>query len=218
MNYRVENDIRIVRHGLAEPFLDQHPGMSGLRKRTQEFECRDYLESFIQSIFDIMPTRESGVLVVGGDGRYFARPAAERVIRMAAANGFQRIVAGRDALLSTPAAANLVKRRRADGAVLLTASHNLGGPDGDFGVKFNTSNGAPAPASVTSDIYERSRVLREYVILSDACPALSKVGETRIGPMTLEVVDPVSEYQETMERLFDFDLRRQWAIVSMNFA
>ncbi len=192
----------------AETYPDQKPGTSGLRKKVKLFSSGTYLENFIQSIFDAMPPNETGALVVGGDGRYFNKPAAQKIIKMAVANGFDRIVTGRGALLSTPAVSNLIRTRGAIGGIVLTASHNPGGPEHDFGVKFNNSNGSPAPESVTQGIYRNTLNIKEFRVCHTPDIDLGKVGVSKLGNTTVEVVDPISDYQRQMEDCFDFDRLR----------
>jgi phosphoglucomutase len=187
------------------PFEDQRPGTSGLRKKVQVFQQPHYLENFVQSVFDALEGFAGGTLVIGGDGRFYNRTAAQIILKMAAASGFGRIVIGRDALLSTPAASCLIRKRKAFGGLILSASHNPGGPHEDFGIKYNVENGGPAPEKITEAIYRRTREIREYRILEAADLDLSHLGETRLGDTTVEIVDPVSDYEELMARLFDFE-------------
>jgi phosphoglucomutase len=189
----------------TSPFEDQRPGTSGLRKKVQEFQEPHYLENFVQSVFDVLEGIEGATLVVGGDGRYYNRTAAQIILKIAAANGFGRIVVGQDGLLSTPAASCLIRKRQAFGGVILSASHNPGGPHEDFGIKYNVGNGGPAPEKITEAIYRRTREIREYRILEAADLDLSRLGETRLGDAAVEIVDPVADYQELMAGLFDFD-------------
>ena len=186
------------------PFEDQRPGTSGLRKKVQVFQRPHYLENFVQSVFDTLVDFAGQALVVGGDGRYYNRRAVQTILKMAAAAGFGRIVVGQGGLLSTPAASAVIRKRRAFGGIILSASHNPGGPDGDFGIKYNATNGGPAPEKLTEAIYERTRGIREYRILEAADVALDRLGETRLGDAVVEVVDPVADYQELMASLFDF--------------
>lgn len=188
----------------TSPFADQTPGTSGLRKKVAVFQQPHYLENFVQSTFDAAELPAGATLVVGGDGRYFNREAIGTVIRMAAANGIGRIIVGRDGILSTPAASHLIRLRKADGGIILSASHNPGGPDGDFGIKFNIANGGPAPEKVTGAIAQRTREITEYRIDASIDVALDALGETTHGGMVVEVVDPVADYAALMERLFDF--------------
>ncbi|MGD2171768.1 MAG: alpha-D-glucose phosphate-specific phosphoglucomutase [Gammaproteobacteria bacterium] len=193
----------------TEPYTDQKPGTSGLRKKVRVFQQPNYLENFVQSIFDATAGADDGgsrkSLVVGGDGRYFNDQALQTIIRMAAANGFERIIAGRDGLLSTPAASCIIRKNRAFGGIVLSASHNPGGPDADFGIKFNGANGGPASEEVTGAIFERSRAIERYRICETPDIDLGRLGEQQIDGTRVEVVDPVSDYAGLMEQLFDFD-------------
>ena len=190
------------------PYDDQRPGTGGLRKRVTAFAQPNYLENYLQAVFDAVALPAGATLVIGGDGRYGNRQALATLVRMAAANGVARVVAGQDGILSTPAASHLIRRREAAGGVILSASHNPAGPDGDFGVKYNVGNGGPAPESVTERIAARSRELREYRIADLGDVPLARVGVHDLGAITLEVVDPVSDYAALMETLVDFDAIR----------
>ncbi len=190
-------------------FDDQRPGTSGLRKRVRIFQQGHYLENFLQSVFDGIAPEQRKLLVLGGDGRYFNAAAAQTAIRMAAANGFRRLLVGHGAILSTPAASNLIRKHGADGGLILSASHNPAGPDHDFGIKFNGSNGGPAAATVTDAIFARSREITEYRILDTPEVDLDRLGTTVVGPTSVEVIDPVEDYRALMETLFDFDLLRE---------
>jgi phosphoglucomutase len=188
------------------PFSGQKPGTSGLRKKVTVFEQPHYLENFVQSVFDVLDERPAGaMLVVGGDGRYHNRAAAQVVMKIAAANGFGRIVIGQGGILSTPAASNLIRVRQAFGGIILSASHNPGGPDGDFGIKYNIGNGGPAPEKITDAAFARTAKIDSYKILEAPDVDLDRIGETRIGDSTVEVVDSVADYAALMTRLFDFD-------------
>jgi phosphoglucomutase len=189
----------------TNPFLDQKPGTSGLRKQVTAFQQPHYLENFIQSIFDSLDNLKGQTLVVGGDGRYFNRPAIQVILKMAAANGVGRIKVGRGGILSTPAVSCVIRKYKALGGIVLSASHNPGGPNGDFGVKYNISNGGPAPEKVTEAIFVRSQVIDRYHILSSLDVDLDRLGETKLGDMAVEVIDSVADYQALMESLFDFD-------------
>lgn len=197
----------MTRH-TTQPIDGQKPGTSGLRKKTRIFMQPDFLENFVQATFDAVGGVTGKTLVLGGDGRYFGREAAMTILKMAAANGAARVIVGRGAWLSTPAASNLIRQRGADGGVILSASHNPGGPDEDFGVKYNMSNGGPAPESVTSAIYDRTQEITEYLKLDAPDPDLDTLGESTMGEMVIEVVDPVSAYADLMETLFDFNALR----------
>lgn len=197
----------MTRH-TTQPIDGQKPGTSGLRKKTRIFMQPDFLENFVQATFDAVGGVTGKTLVLGGDGRYFGREAAMTILKMAAANGAARVIVGRGAWLSTPAASNLIRQRGADGGVILSASHNPGGPDEDFGVKYNMSNGGPAPESVTSTIYDRTQEITGYLKLDAPDPDLDTLGESAMGEMVIEVVDPVSAYADLMETLFDFHALR----------
>ena len=188
----------------TSPFDDQKPGTAGLRKPVARFREPHYLENFVQSVFDCWPKLRGGILVVGGDGRYWNREAIAVLLRMAAANGVRRCVVGRDGLLSTPAASLLIPAVEAAGGFILTASHNPGGPDGDFGIKFNIDNGGQASETLTDAIYQRSLELKEYRILPEGGVDLARTGMQALGGMPVEIVDPVQHYASVMERCFDF--------------
>lgn len=190
------------------PFDDQRPGTSGLRKTVQQFQTENYLENFVQAIFDVVPELKGGTLVVGGDGRFYNREAIQTIIRMAAAHGIERVLVGRDGLLSTPAASAVIRKHRTQGGIILSASHNPGGPDGDFGIKFNAANGGPAPESLTEAIYQRSREIAEYRIFDHPAIQLHELGLFTVGATTIEIIDPIADYAELMEQLFDFDAIR----------
>ena len=192
----------------TSPIEGQKPGTSGLRKKTRVFRQPGYLENFVQSIFDSTGGAAGKTLVLGGDGRFFGREAAQTILRMAAANGASRVVVGQSGLLSTPAASHLIRSRAADGGIILSASHNPGGPDEDFGVKYNTANGGPAPESVTGAIFDATRRIAEYRTLETADIDLDRLGKTRLDDMAVEIVDPVEDYAALMQRLFDFDAIR----------
>ncbi|MFN4057237.1 MAG: alpha-D-glucose phosphate-specific phosphoglucomutase [Roseinatronobacter sp.] len=190
------------------PIAGQKPGTSGLRKKTPVFMAPHYLENYVQAIFDGIGGVVGQTLVVGGDGRYFNDMAIGVILRMAAANGAARCIVGQGGLLSTPAASNLIRVRGADGGLILSASHNPGGPDADFGLKYNGPNGGPATESVTDAIFARTLDLTEYRILSDDAPDIGVLGESRLGDMVVEVTDPIAEYAAAMEKLFDFNAIR----------
>ena len=196
-----------VQHvSLAQPFTDQKPGTSGLRKSSRQFETPHYLESFIEAALQVIPGVAGGTLVVGGDGRYGNRRAIEVICRMAAGHGIARVVTTTDGILSTPAASHLIRSRQAIGGIILSASHNPGGPDGDFGVKVNGANGGPAPESITDAIYAQTLQLESYRIANPSAPLdLNSPGEQRVGDLVVEVIDGVDDYVALMQRLFDFD-------------
>jgi phosphoglucomutase len=186
-------------------FQDQKPGTSGLRKKVEVFQGAHFLENFVQSVFDALGDCSGLCLVLGGDGRYFNREAAQIILKLAAANGIARMIVGKGALLSTPAMSHLIRKRKTDGGIILSASHNPGGPGGDFGVKFNMPNGGPAPESFTNRVYELACKIERYRILDAADVDIDTLGERRLGAMTVEVIDPVSDYADLMEHLFDFE-------------
>ncbi len=192
----------------TQPIEGQKPGTSGLRKRVPVFMGPHYLENFVQSVFDSLDGFAGQTLVVGGDGRYFNREAIQVILRMAAANGFGRIVVGQGGLLSTPAASAVIRARKAFGGLILSASHNPGGPDGDFGVKYNTGNGGPAPERITDAIYARTQSIDAFRTLDVPDLDLGTIGTQSLGEATVEVIDPVADYQALMETLFDFDAIR----------
>ncbi|MEM8807373.1 MAG: alpha-D-glucose phosphate-specific phosphoglucomutase [Cyanobacteria bacterium P01_G01_bin.38] len=198
------------------PFSDQKPGTSGLRKQVTVFQQPHYLENFIQSIFDSLQGYQGETLVVGGDGRFYNRQAIQIILKMAAASGFGKVLVGQAGILSTPAVSCLIRKYAAFGGIVLSASHNPGGPDGDFGVKYNIGNGGPAPEGVTNAIFEHSKSITEYKILEVSDLDLDRVGTTQLGNMTVEVIDSVNDYASLMEVLFDFEAIRQ-LLTSSNF-
>lgn len=187
------------------PFDGQKPGTSGLRKKVRVFAQPHYLENFVQAVFDTLgPVDPAAALVVGGDGRYYNRVAIQTILKMAAAHGFGRVLVGQGGILSTPAASCVIRKAGAFGGLILSASHNPGGPEEDFGIKYNAANGGPAPESLTDAIYARTRTLTEYRRVDAPDVDLETIGETRIGAMTVQVIDPVADYADLMESLFDF--------------
>ena len=188
----------------TKPFPDQKPGTSGLRKKVPAFQVPNYVENFVQAIFDSLEGYQSQTLVVGGDGRYYNREVVQKVIRMAAANGFGRVLVGQGGLLSTPAASCVIRGRKAFGGIVLSASHNPGGPHGDFGIKYNIGNGGPAPEKITDAIFAHTRAITEYRTLDTPDLDLDRIGTTAVGGMTVEILDPVADYQALMATLFDF--------------
>jgi phosphoglucomutase len=189
----------------TRPFNDQRPGTSGLRKKVVTFQRDNYLENFVQSILDSQSDLTGGSLVLGGDGRYFNRVAIQIILAMAAANGVARVIVGRGGLLSTPAASCLIRKHHTNGGIILSASHNPGGPDQDFGIKFNTPNGGPAPEAVTEAIYHRTLKITQFRILDAEGIDLDTIGSLRLGDMQVKIVDPVSDYAELMSEIFDFE-------------
>ena len=190
---------------LKTPFTDQKPGTSGLRKSSQQFEQPHYLESFIEASFRTLPGMKGGILVLGGDGRYGNLRAIDVILRMGAAHGLQKIIVTTGGILSTPAASNLIRQRGAIGGIILSASHNPGGPNGDFGVKVNGANGGPTPASFTDAVYECTKTLKSYSIVDSQAINIDSPGQHVIGEMQVEVIDGVEDFVTLMKQLFDFD-------------
>ena len=186
------------------PFSDQKPGTSGLRKKVTAFQQPHYLENFVQAIFDSIAAPQGSTLVLGGDGRFYNRAAIQTILKMAAANGFSEVMVGCGGILSTPAASCVIRKFQTFGGIILSASHNPGGADGDFGIKFNSSNGGPATETVTDAIFAKSKTISQYRITDDADIAIDTIGEYQLGEMIVQVIDPVSDYAELMESLFDF--------------
>ena len=194
----------MIRTCPTQPYTDQKPGTSGLRKKVTVFQQPNYAENFVQSVFDVIDGKQGATLVIGGDGRFLNREVIQKAIRIAAASGFGRAVIGRGGILSTPAASNMIRIRRALGGLVLSASHNPGGPTEDFGIKYNIANGGPAPENVTEALYQRTKVIDRWLTVDAADVDLDTIGETQVGDMTVEIVDPVADYAALMERLFDF--------------
>jgi len=203
----VEPSQRQVR--LESPFSDQKPGTSGLRKSSQQFEQAHYLESFVEAIFRTLSGVQGGTLILGGDGRYGNRRAIDVILRMAAAHGVSKVITTTGGILSTPAASHLIRNRQAIGGIILSASHNPGGPSGDFGVKVNGANGGPTPASFTDAVFECTKTLEQYSIVDASPISLDAPGKHAIGAMVVEVIDGVDNYVELMQELFDFDSIRE---------
>ncbi|XP_013880544.1 phosphoglucomutase-1 isoform X2 [Austrofundulus limnaeus] len=197
----------------TSPYPDQRPGVNGLRKKVYVFQTRrNYLHNFIQSIFSSidLPDRQGSTMVVGGDGRFFNRPAVEVIVQMAAANGIGRLIIGHHGVMSTPAISCVIRKYKAIGGIILTASHNPGGPDGDFGIRFNTANGGPAKETITNKIFQLSRTIVEFAICPGLRVDLKNLGkqtfdlENKFKPFTVEIVDPVESYANLMRNIFDF--------------
>ena len=195
---------------VTQAFAGQKPGTSGLRKQVTIFQQTGYLENFVQSIFDSVDGIKGATLVVGGDGRYHNRVAIKTILRMAAAYGVAKVFVGQGGILSTPAVSCIIRKHNALGGIVLSASHNPGGPDGDFGIKYNINNGGPAPESITDAIYEKTQTITEYVISdkSDLEIQLDELGSFKIEAMQVEVIDSVSDYAELMQHIFDFEAIR----------
>ncbi|MES9825135.1 MAG: alpha-D-glucose phosphate-specific phosphoglucomutase [Candidatus Thiodiazotropha endolucinida] len=193
----------------TQPYDDQRPGTSGLRKKVKVFQTPHYLENFVQAIFDTQTDLRGGILVLGGDGRYYNREAIQVILRMASANGVKQVLLGRGGLLSTPAASCIIRKYNTDGGIILSASHNPGGPDEDFGIKFNTPNGGPAPETVTEAIFHRTTEIDEYRILQTPPIDLDNPGKISLGDTQIDIIDPVDDYADLMMELFDFDRIRK---------
>lgn len=189
----------------TQPFNDQKPGTSGLRKRVSVFQQPDYLQNFVQSIFNTIAAPAGATLVLGGDGRYYNREAIQIILKMAAANGFGRVLVGQGGILSTPAASCVIRKYQTFGGIILSASHNPGGRDGDFGIKFNTANGGPAPEKITDAIFACSKAIGQYRILQADDIPLDVRGTYALGGMQVEVIDAVADYADLMASLFDFN-------------
>jgi phosphoglucomutase len=187
------------------PFADQKPGTSGLRKRVTAFSQPHYVENFVQSIFDSLDGIKGKTLVIGGDGRYFNDVAIQRIIKIASANGFGKVLVGQNGLLSTPGASHVIRHYKAFGGLILSASHNPGGPEGDFGIKYNIGNGGPAPEKITDAVFARTKTIDRYLTVDAPDVDLSRIGTTKSGDMTVEVIDPVKDYAALMATLFDFE-------------
>ena len=196
----------------SQPFFDQKPGTSGLRKKVRHFQQPHYLENFVQSIFNAIRDDESFVaktLVIGGDGRFYNREAIQIIIKMAAATGFGSLIIGQNGLLSTPAASCVIRKNQAFGGIILSASHNPGGPDADFGIKFNAANGGPANEELTEAIFNISRSIDHYAIIECADIDLGNIGSHKLASTQIDIIDPVADYAELMESLFDFPRIRE---------
>jgi len=199
---------QMIRTVATKPFEGQRPGTSGLRKKVPVFQERNYAENFIQSIFDTLEGFAGETLVVGGDGRFYNREVIQTVIRMAAANGFGRVLIGKDGLLSTPAASHVIRKHRAFGGIILSASHNPAGPHGDFGIKYNAGNGGPAPERMTEAVFACTKRISEYRTVDSPAVDLERLGQTKVASTIVEIIDPVADYGRLMESLFDFDAIR----------
>ncbi|MCG7979307.1 MAG: alpha-D-glucose phosphate-specific phosphoglucomutase [Candidatus Thiodiazotropha endolucinida] len=193
----------------TQPYDDQRPGTSGLRKKVKVFQTPHYLENFVQAIFDTQRDLRGGILVLGGDGRYYNREAIQIILHMASANGVKQVLLGRGGLLSTPAASCIIRKYNTAGGIILSASHNPGGPDEDFGIKFNTPNGGPAPETVTEAIFHRTTEIDEYRILQTPPIDLDNPGKISLGDTQIDIIDPVDDYADLMMELFDFDRIRK---------
>jgi len=189
----------------TQPFLDQKPGTSGLRKKVKVFQQPHYLENFVQSIFDTLEIPNNATLTVGGDGRFYNAQAIQTIIKMAAANGFARVMVGQGGILSTPAASHIIRKYQTFGGIILSASHNPAGPDEDFGIKYNSANGGPAPEKITEAIFAKSKTIAQYKISDLPSININTIGETNFDGFIVRVINPVTDYADLMEKLFDFD-------------
>ena len=192
----------------STPYSGQKPGTSGLRKKVKVFQQANYAENFIQAVFDVVEREPASTLVLGGDGRFHNRTVIQQAIRIAAANGYGKVLVGQGGILSTPAASNVIRKYGASGGLILSASHNPGGPDEDFGIKYNIANGGPAPEGVTEAIYARTQTIDRWLTVDAPDVDLDRLGTTQVGGLTVEVIDSVADYAELMEALFDFDAIR----------
>ena len=189
----------------TQAFTDQKPGTSGLRKKVTTFKQTDYLQNFVQSIFNCLPELPGSTLILGGDGRYYNREAIQIILRMAAVNGVAKIILGQGGIFSTPAVSHLIRKHKALGGVILSASHNPGGMDGDFGIKYNISNGGPAPEEFTDAVFEESKIIKEYRIAGVKGIPLDLIGSYTLERMNIEIIDSVDDYAALMAELFDFN-------------
>ncbi|KAH6915954.1 phosphoglucomutase [Coprinopsis sp. MPI-PUGE-AT-0042] len=189
----------------TKPYDGQKPGTSGLRKRVKVFQQEHYTENFVQAIFDSIDAKGQ-TIVVGGDGRYFSEEAVQIILKIGSANGVKKFIVGKDGIFSTPAASNIIRKYKAYGGILLTASHNPGGPDNDFGIKYNVSNGGPAPENVTNKIYEATKTIKTYKVIEAAPVDLSKIADSKYGPSEVSVIDSVTDYLILLKEIFDFPL------------
>ena len=188
----------------SQPFTDQRPGTSGLRKRVRVFQQPHYLENFVQAMFDAIGNTENATLVIGGDGRFYNETAIQTIVKMAAVNGFSRLIIGQHGLLSTPAASCVIRKYQAFGGIILSASHNPAGEDGDFGIKFNIRNGGPAPESITEAIFQLRKKITAYRILDADDISLAETGTQYLQNMQIDIIDPVADYADLMAEIFDF--------------
>jgi phosphoglucomutase len=189
----------------TQPYLDQKPGTSGLRKKVKVFAQTNYLENFVQSIFDSITIPKGATLTLGGDGRFYNKTAIQIIIKMAAANGFAKVIVGQGGILSTPAASHIIRKYQTLGGIILSASHNPAGPDEDFGIKYNTANGGPAPEKITEAIFAKSKSIGHYKMASFADVNIEEIGKTQIDDFTVIVIHPVNDYADLMADLFDFN-------------
>ncbi|RWC67264.1 MAG: alpha-D-glucose phosphate-specific phosphoglucomutase [Mesorhizobium sp.] len=199
----------MIRTVPTKPYSDQKPGTSGLRKKVPVFQQEHYAENFIQSIFDALDGFAGKTLVIGGDGRFYNREVIQKAIAMAAGNGFGKVMVGQGGILSTPAASHVIRKYKTFGGIILSASHNPGGPHEDFGIKYNAGNGGPAPEKLTDAIFAKTKAISSFKIADIDPIDIDTVGTVKAGGMTVEIIDPVTDYAELMESLFDFDALRK---------
>jgi len=203
---RIMSDVKVETID-TKPFQDQKPGTSGLRKKVTVFKQPHYTENFIQAILDAIPEgSKDATLVIGGDGRYYNDVVIQLIIKIAAANGVKKVILGQDGILSTPATSHVIRLLGATGGIILTASHNPGGPNNDLGIKYNLGNGGPAPESVTNKIFEISKTLTSYKLAQLEDVDISKIGQVKVGPIEVEVIDSTKDYVEMLKDIFDFPL------------
>lgn len=198
----------MIRTVATKPYPDQKPGTSGLRKKVPVFQQEHYAENFIQSIFDALDGFDGKTLVIGGDGRFYNREVIQKAIAMAAANGFGKVMVGQGGILSTPAASHVIRKYKTFGAIILSASHNPGGPHEDFGIKYNAGNGGPAPEKLTDAIFEKTKAISSFKIADIGPVDIDTIGTVKAADMTVEIIDPVADYADLMESLFDFEALR----------
>ena len=191
------------------PYTDQKMGTAGLRKKSKVATQENYLENFVQSVFNAVGGVEGQTFILGGDGRYFNKTAIQKIMKMSAANGMKKMIVGQHGLMSTPTSSRVLLKNKADGGFVLTASHNPGGINGDFGIKYAVASGGQCPTSVSDKIYENTKNIQEYKILDVADVDLSQLGTQKLGDMEIEVIDPINEYVQMMEEIFDFAAIRQ---------
>ncbi|TJV07268.1 MAG: alpha-D-glucose phosphate-specific phosphoglucomutase [Mesorhizobium sp.] len=199
----------MIRTVPTKPYLDQKPGTSGLRKKVPVFQQEHYAENFIQSIFDALDGFKDKTLVIGGDGRFYNREVIQKAIAMAAANGFGKVMVGQGGILSTPAASHVIRKYKTFGGIILSASHNPGGPHEDFGIKYNAGNGGPAPEKLTDGIFAKTKAISSFKTVDIDPIDIDTIGTVKAAGMTVEIIDPVTDYAELMESLFDFDALRK---------
>lgn len=202
----------------SRPFLDQKPGTSGLRKKVSVFKQDHYTENFIQAVLDAIPEGSKGsTLVVGGDGRYYNDVVIQLIIKIAAGNGVSKVIVGQGGILSTPATSHIIRIRKATGGIILTASHNPGGPTNDLGIKYNMSNGGPAPESITDNIFEISTKIQSYKMISVDEVDITKIGTFQAGPVEVEIIDSTSDYVAMLKDIFDFSLIKSFIAKNPDF-